>query len=506
MNKKLILIIFGLSGFAALVYEITWIRPLSLVFGTSIYAVSTIIAAFILGLAIGSWLAGRYSDRMKNPLRFFAFLQAGIGIYGLILLPIFALLPEWYLTLFDLTYPNQYFFQFIQVVMAMALISIPATMMGTTLPLMMRGYSLSFSTIGKDVGKLDASNSAGAVIGTLAAGFILIPVFGIQNTIFFTAMLNISIATAILVGTKGIQYRYVAAIILITIGMIFLNPGYDIEMVNIGVYAYHGGGYDYSEIMHTLRSQEVLFYKESLYGTVLVYELPGEYRRLSIDGKTQCATIPSVVRGLENFASIPYEQFVYNYGKPESALNVGMGCGITSKYFSERTNTTTVEIDPVVVEANKFFFDEIDHRLIIDDGRNWLFRNDQEKFDIITTEPFDPFVNNGAMYTLEYFELLNSRISEKGVVAQWVPTFEMTENDFWILYNTFHHVFPYVYVYKMEPANDWQWIFVGSQHPLEVAETDLFKVSSENMKEIETVLNTDDLPVLEFSVARNIYD
>ncbi len=76
------MIIFALSGMAALIYEITWIRPLSLVFGTTIYAVSTIIASFILGLAIGSWLAGKYSDRIKNPLKYFGFLQIGIGVYG----------------------------------------------------------------------------------------------------------------------------------------------------------------------------------------------------------------------------------------------------------------------------------------------------------------------------------------------------------------------------------------------------------------------------------------
>ena len=93
MNTKLILIIFGLTGMTALIYELIWIRPLSLVFGTTIYAVSTIIAAFILGLAIGSWLAARYSDKLKNPLKYFALIQIGVGFYGILFLPIFATLP-----------------------------------------------------------------------------------------------------------------------------------------------------------------------------------------------------------------------------------------------------------------------------------------------------------------------------------------------------------------------------------------------------------------------------
>ena len=114
---------------AALIYEIIWIRPLTLVFGSSVYAVSTIISSFILGLAIGSWLAGKYSDRMKNPLKFFAMLQIGIGVFGIGLLPIFGFLPNIYLELYHLTFPNLYVFQFTQILMAMTIISIPATMM-----------------------------------------------------------------------------------------------------------------------------------------------------------------------------------------------------------------------------------------------------------------------------------------------------------------------------------------------------------------------------------------
>jgi len=132
-------------------------------------------------------------------------------------------------------------------------------------------------------------------------------------------------------------------------------------------------------------------------------------------------------------------------------------------------------------------------------------RNDQ-KFDIIITEPFDPFVNNGGMYTLEYFELLNKNLSEKGVAAQWVPNFEFTEEDFMILFNTFHKVFPYVYIFQMEPMSDAQWVFVGSQNELLVPDDELFLYDQDDIKDRETVLNTDDRPVIEFSVARNIYD
>src|SRR3970282_2521435 len=174
-NRNLLILVFGLSGMAALIYEIIWIRPLTLVFGSSVYAVSTIISAFILGLAIGSWLAGKYTDRISNPLKYFALFQIGIGIYGVLLLPVFSFLPGFYIEFYNLTFPNLYIFQFMQIVMSMALITIPAAMMGTTLPLMFKTYSNNFSTIGADVGRLDAANSMGAVFGTLAAGFLMLP-------------------------------------------------------------------------------------------------------------------------------------------------------------------------------------------------------------------------------------------------------------------------------------------------------------------------------------------
>jgi len=504
MNKNWILIIFGLSGTAALVYEITWIRPLSLVFGTTIYAVSTIVASFILGLALGSWLASRFSDKLENPLKFFSFLQIGIGVYGLFLLPIFSFLPGTYLFFHSLTFPNYPLFMFLQVAMAMSIILIPATMMGTTLPLLMRSYSKNISSVGKDVGKLDASNSIGAVIGTLAAGFIMIPLLGIQTTIVIIALVNVGLGITILVSKKYLSYKYLS-IIIIVVGLFFTTfPNYDVESVNFGVYAHHRPDMDFAVLEEMKEREELKFYKESLYASVLVYEFPNSVKKLTIDGKIQCSTHPRSIIGLHNLALFPYEMYEFNHGEPNNALNIGLGCGITSKWIADRVNTTTIEIDPVVTETTKYFVKPFDHNLIIDDGRNWLLRNDQ-KFDIIITEPFDPFVNNGGMYTLEYFELLDKNLSEKGVVAQWVPNFEFEEDDFFILFNTFHKVFPYVYVFQMEPMSDAQWVFVGSQNELLIPEEELFLYDQDDIQERETILNTDDRPVIEFSVARNIY-
>lgn len=490
---------------AALIYEIIWIRPLTLVFGSSVYAVSTIISSFILGLAIGSWLAGRYSDKIKNPLKYFAVFQIGIGIYGLFLLPVFASLPGVYLEAYHLTFPNQYLFQFTQILMAMLLISVPATMMGTTLPLMVRVYSKNFTSIGSDVGRLDAANSIGAVFGTLAAGFVMLPLLGIQDSIIITALLNFSIGIIILAKRRYVKYQYLIGVIILIVVIFWFVPGYNPETLNFGIYTYAHPEFSNEDRLKFLSIQDLVFYKDSLYSTVMVTGTPDKTYLLTINGKIQCSNIEQSQKEIIRLSSFAYDAFSNNYGEPDNALVVGLGCGANSKWFSDRLHTTTVEIDPAVVDASKIFYSEIEHDLFIDDARNWLLRNEQ-KFDIIMGQPQDPYENYGNLFTLEYFELLKSRLTKEGIVSQWVPLFEMSLNDWNIFYNTFHSVFPYVYIFKTNEGENTQTLaMLGSNEPLKIDEENYYLTSHETFNPTETIINTDNHNTLEYSSALNLY-
>jgi spermidine synthase len=503
MNKKLLLIIFGLSGMTALIYEIIWIRPLSLVFGTTVYAVSIIVASFIFGLAIGSWVAGRFTDRLQNPLKYFAFIQILVGFFGILLLPIFDFMPAAYLDLYHLTYPNQPLFMFTQILMSMVMITIPATLMGTTLPLMMKTYSSEITTVGKDIGKLDASNSIGAFFGTLAAGFLIIPVFGIHDGILITASINIMLGVAILITKKYLNLKYVLIIIIGVVLLLIFYPSYDEEHLSGAVFrtATIKTIESYDE---NVESQDLLFYKESLYQNVMVVAYAEDKIALLLDGKAQCNTAEHTIKGLTNLGYLPFNLYSINYGLPQTALDIGLGCGITSYVLSKNLKTTTIEIDSTVVEANRFFYDSIDHELIIDDGRNWLLRNN-EKFDIITSEPPDPW-KGWSLYTKEYFEILSNSVTEKGLVTQWIPVYSLNDDDnLLILYNTFHSVFPYVYVYTMEPGQSSQLIFIGSQHELKIEKNMDYLFNQDDVLDIKTELNTDNKPIIEFSTARSLY-
>jgi spermidine synthase len=500
--NKLIIVIFGLSGMTALIYEIVWIRPLSLIFGTTIFAISIIIAAFLSGLALGSWLAGRYIDKLENPLKYYGFIEIGIGLFGLLLISLFTVLPGFYLDIYHLTFPNTSLFFILQFVLAFSLILIPTTLMGATMPIILKAYSRDYKKMGRDVGRLYSVNNIGAVLGTIAAGFLLIPLLGVQTSIMITAIINIAIGLIILGISKSVNKKIVVSMIVIAI-LVGSFSSYDSELIGFGMWHHAKSELDMELVYGFLERQDTMFHKQSLYSTVNVNHDKG-LDVMRINSKIQCTNGVGVVGGMERLGSIPYGLFEHNnQKKPSSALNIGLGCGYTSKWLSEHVETTTLEIDQVVVEASsKFFVDDIDHNLVIDDARNWLTRNDV-KYDIITAQPNDPF-NVWYLFTYEFISLTDSRLSENGILAYWVPVFYMDEDDFDIMYNTFHSVYPYVYIYKMETGLH-QLLFLGSQNPLEIDDSTYYLLNHEKIPLTKTVLNTDDKPVLEFSSAVNVY-
>src|SRR3989338_2461352 len=154
MNKKILLIAFTISGTTALIYEIVWSRPLQLIFGSTIYAVSTILTTFFVGFALGSFLFRNVADNTKNPEKLFSILQLGIGLYGLIILWLFKVLTPMYLSL------NLPILQFL---LLFIVIIMPATLFGATWPVINKAYiGINTTQIGKDSGKLYAFNSFGS--------------------------------------------------------------------------------------------------------------------------------------------------------------------------------------------------------------------------------------------------------------------------------------------------------------------------------------------------------
>ena len=194
--KTLVLIAFALSGMTALIFEVTWTRPLQLIFGSTIYAISTILTTFFIGFALGSYALRNIADKAKNPLLLFAFLELVIGLYGLIALYLFKILPQAYLYLAEM--PG---LQFVQFFLLFLILIIPTTLFGATWPVVNKIYS-NVESIGKDSGRLYSVNSFGSFIGSLTAGFILIPLLGITSTSLLAASINVMVALILITHIK----------------------------------------------------------------------------------------------------------------------------------------------------------------------------------------------------------------------------------------------------------------------------------------------------------------
>ena len=192
--KPLALCVFFISGAAGLIYQVVWSRMLTLVFGSTVYATSTVLTAFMGGLALGSFYLGRRADRFRRPLLLYAVLQVGIGLFALLFPGILKLLTSIYIAIHRSAGFSFYIISLIRFILAFLVLLIPTTLMGATLPAISRGVVRRMEELGWDVGRLYSLNTFGAVIGTLGAGFVLMKLLGIPWTIAFAALLNFTAA------------------------------------------------------------------------------------------------------------------------------------------------------------------------------------------------------------------------------------------------------------------------------------------------------------------------
>ncbi|MBT5900956.1 MAG: fused MFS/spermidine synthase [Opitutaceae bacterium] len=194
--NRLIFSLFFLSGACGLIYQVVWTRMMTHIFGATVLAVSTVLAAFMSGLALGSYYLGKKGDKSENPLKRYAVYEVGIGLTALItlvLLDQIAPLSVWMTRTFGYSFT---LFSIGRFVVVFLLILVPTTLMGATLPILSRFMIKRFENMGRSLGSLYVSNTLGAVCGGLVAGFYLIGSLGIHNSIYLAVVLNIGVGVA----------------------------------------------------------------------------------------------------------------------------------------------------------------------------------------------------------------------------------------------------------------------------------------------------------------------
>jgi len=442
--RKLVLVLAGISGFAALGYEILWFRILTFSVVADAYAFAEMLGIYLLGIGGGSLIAAWRFKRREgtNWERTTAWFELGILELLVSLLVIAGFAAQlwindqlgrpatsnpnfWTLTLRDTS------------LQAIVLIFPVTFLLGYIFPLMVSLYTANLSRMGRQVGWVSAINTTGAILGVFISAYLLIPTIGIQNSLASLAALSALVGLVALIwGQVEFTRRKFAVLIsipVITAAMILYPTRADFGFKQIPSH----------------KNANLLYYKESADQTVMVTEDKGfhKVRRLLINQQQATSTGLAGQRKNQLLGHLP----LWACPDAKKALVICFGSGGTfgalGLYDLDRVDC--VEICPSVLKAAPLFSKwngnvlHKDHvRVIIDDGRSYLIKTD-EKYDVITLEPMHPGLKGvSSLYSREFYQEAKKRLNPGGALCQWVPLYSMTCKDARSLIATAVDVFP----------------------------------------------------------------
>ncbi|MHB8078997.1 MAG: fused MFS/spermidine synthase [Candidatus Krumholzibacteriia bacterium] len=459
LAPRLLAAVFALTGFAALGCELYWTRALSRFLGNTTYAFSAMLTTYLFGLAAGGWLGGRLADRVASPARLLGWTLLGSAAAFLASVP---LIWNWLPTLDGsawLSAPQQPWSSYLlkRFLASAAVMVVPTLLSGMTFPLVNRIGIASLSRLGLGVGRLYAANTSGAIAGSLAAGFVVLPLLGARRALLATALLSGAVGVTVLLAAR--RRRGGAAVwpaVAALAALVLLAPALD-RRARVLLSDSQAPG------------DAVLFDREDPTAETRVYRKPDGELHMSVDGRHIGGTEPGIVRKEKILAHLP----VALTPRARNVLAVGLGSGITLGalgLYDEVERLTCVEIVPSVVEGARLFA-AANHNvladprlhLVVGDGVQFLLTT-RERFDVISSDSkLNPeFVGNSAILAREFYALCREHLTERGVVIQWTAT-HLPNTETRIVTRTFCESFPYVELFWIDPSNV---ILVGSRSPI----------------------------------------
>lgn len=439
----LILLAAGLTGAASFVYEITWIRMLSLALGTTIHSFELMLASFILGIALGGlWLKNR-ADRLVSPLVTAGWIQVFMGIAALASMFVYANAFEWVGWLMRVIVRSAEGYGLFNLASAgiALLVMFPAAFFaGMTLPLL----TLALLRQGhgeKAIGQAYAFNTVGAIVGVLAAVHLLMPVFGLKYALLIAAVVDIGLGVVLLARhAAASESRRFSPVVIALVPAALAVAGssafvsFDPAVLNSSVYRTGSARLD--------DSARPVFYKDGKTATVSVFEFGAkgqEIRMISTNGKVDAglayndAQIASPDEAtMLLLAAIPLAMRDHH----DRVGVIGFGSGMTTHALlghSKVGSVDTVEIEPAMVEGARHLgsrvaraFKDPRSHIVIDDAKAY-FASAPTKYDLIISEPSNPWMGGTAsLFSTEFYQYIPRQLNEDGLFVQWLQLYEIT--------------------------------------------------------------------------------
>jgi spermidine synthase len=474
-----------ISGFVTISTQVAWTRMLSMIIGSSTYAFSITVALFLVGLSAGAFFIARrqVSAKLRKTVLAVELLTAVSLVFSLFVVN---RIPEWLVAAgLSLGISSWGGLLALQITSVALLILLPALLMGMVMPLVLVWTdSAAGSRSVQLVGRSYAVNTIGAIAGAFSAGFVLIPRTSTRFTILFAAALCVMVAGLAYQPAGELRERkrklVLHAVSTLTLLIMIFTFAPRLHLANLSVGAYdslvrtiartRGSVAENASERSGSGEHNLLMYVEGPTSTVSVRK-DWDVTSLAINGRINASDredMPTQVM----VGQLP----VLIAPNVRNGLVVGFASGVSvgSILQSPIQSVECVELEPATVNGSRFFehvnnrpLDDPRLRLIIDDARTYL-RVTPTRYDIIVSEPSHPWVPGVAnLFTKQFFTLGRERLSADGVFVQWVQIYQLSTDSLRSVLATFHDVFPYVQVFRVEGATKGKdLILIGSKTPL----------------------------------------
>ncbi len=480
---------FG-TAVASFIYEIAWIRMLSLVLGTATHSFELMLSAFILGLALGAfWMRSR-ADVLADPLKTLGWIQWIMGAAALATLPLYLASFGWtadLLSAVNRTSQGYTLFNLARYGVALV-VMLPATFCaGTTLPLITRTL-LARGEGERAIGWVYGVNTLGSILAVSMASLVLMPLLGLKPLLVLGGALDMAIGVAILtlvgkgeprqgtsrareiLGRGGFPAALGASAMVL---LALLGIQMDRALLSSGVY--RTGRLPGSGI-------EVVFYEDGKTATVAADRRAPGVLSLSTNGKPDATLSESWLRPWEG-DPVPLSldeptqillamvTLAHNPGATRGAV-VGQGSGLSSHILlgsPHLESLTTVEIEPEMIRGSRVFlpatervFQDPRSRFVVEDAKSFLAMGD-DPLDLILSEPSNPWVSGvSSLFSHEFYTRVRERLAPGGVFGQWLHLYEISDALVLSVLGALHRSFPDYQAYMVHSAD---LLIVASRDP-----------------------------------------
>jgi predicted membrane-bound spermidine synthase len=425
----------AVTGTAAFLYEIAWIRMLSLVLGSTTHSFELMLSAFILGIALGGLWVHRRIDGLRDPVRFLGKVLLIMACVALLSLPVYNAtfdLMSGAVRMFTPTEQGYIGYHVVSHAIAM-LVMIPTTFFcGMTLPIMTHVLIRS-GTGERAIGQVYAWNTAGAILGVVLAVHVLMPLIGVKGVVICGALLHLGLGVLYLgrSGDSAVRYRFAGwpavmgvAAILATAAFVNLDPA----KLSSGVFRHGNASYG--------PNVKVLYLKHGKTASISLIDLGGIVS-IATNGKPDAA-IKMVGGGshvdeitMVMAAALP----IAMHPNPMRIANIGIGSGLTTQVLLASDlvrEVDTVEIEPFMAEAAEFgFMPRVERtfrdprsRIYFEDAKTF-FAIHRKTYDVIVSEPSNPWVSGvSTLFSDEFYDQITRYLEPNGMLVQWMQTYE----------------------------------------------------------------------------------